>query len=149
MQFSHQKKFDNLREIFDRNYEITRLYADYLQLYPELITKEMIDTVTEDGDISKEEAIAAIICEAFGLDFDGSARERILIRDYINRSVRILDAKKYENGETIGYEYVNLGLLLKNLEDKTLSKEEAMAKSTKHYGRFEEAARYVNPRGEQ
>ena len=94
MQFSHQKKFDNLREIFDRNYEITRLYADYLQLYPELITKEMIDTVTEDGDISKEEAIAAIICEAFGLDFDRSARERILIRDYINRSVRILDAKK-------------------------------------------------------
>lgn len=53
-----------------------------------------------------------------------------------------------ENGETIGYEYVNLGLLLKNLQDETLSKKEAMEKSTKHYGRFDEAVKIVNPRGE-
>lgn len=74
---------------------------------------------------------------------DGGVKYLNLTEGYITRMA--LD----ENGETIGYEYVNLGLLLKNLDDKTLSKEEAMAKSTKHYGRFEEAARYVNPRGEQ
>lgn len=52
------------------------------------------------------------------------------------------------NGETIGYEYVNLGLLLKNLNDKTLSKQEAIEKSTKRYGRFDEAKKIINPRGE-
>ena len=86
-----------LREIFDRNYRITRLYADYLQFYPELITREMVDTLTEDGDITREEAISAILCEVFGLDFDRGVEDRILIRDYINRSVRILDTKKHEN----------------------------------------------------
>ena len=91
------KKLKHIREIFDRNYRITRLYADYLQLYPELITREMVDTLTEDGDITREEAISAILCEVFGLDFDRGAEDRILIRDYINRSVRLLDAKKYEN----------------------------------------------------
>lgn len=53
-----------------------------------------------------------------------------------------------EHGEVIGYEYVNLGLLLKNLNDETLTKAQAIEKSTKHYGRFDEAKRFVNPRGE-
>ncbi len=53
-----------------------------------------------------------------------------------------------ENGETIGYEYVNLGLLLKNLQDESMSKKEAMEKSTKHYGRFDEGVKFVNPRAE-
>ena len=51
-----------------------------------------------------------------------------------------------KNGETIGYEYVNLGLLLKNLQDASLSKEEAIEKSTKRYGRFDEASKIINPR---
>ncbi len=51
-----------------------------------------------------------------------------------------------ENGETIGYEYVNLGLLLKNLQDESLSKAEAIEKATKRYGRFDEAAKIINPR---
>ncbi|MBP3619555.1 MAG: hypothetical protein J6J24_02720 [Clostridia bacterium] len=53
-----------------------------------------------------------------------------------------------ETGETIGYEYVNLGLLIKNLQDESLSKKEAIEKSTKRYGRFDEAAKIINPRGE-
>lgn len=53
-----------------------------------------------------------------------------------------------EHGEVIGYEYVNLGLLLKSLNDETLTKAQAIEKSTKHYGRFDEAKRFVNPRGE-
>lgn len=51
-----------------------------------------------------------------------------------------------KNGETIGYEYVNLGLLLKNLQDEKLSKNEAIEKSTKRYGRFDEAVKIINPR---
>lgn len=52
-----------------------------------------------------------------------------------------------EKGETIGYEYVNLGLLLKNLQDDTMTKKEAIEKATKVYGRFDEAKKIINPRG--
>lgn len=51
-----------------------------------------------------------------------------------------------KKGETIGYEYVNLGLLLKNLNQTQLSKEECLEKATKRYGRFDEAVKIVDPR---
>jgi len=53
-----------------------------------------------------------------------------------------------ENGETIGYEYVNLGLLLKNLQDEKMTKKKAIENATKRYGRFDEAKKIINPRGE-
>lgn len=53
-----------------------------------------------------------------------------------------------ERGEVIGYEYVNLGLLLKNLNDENLTKAQAIENATKHYGRFDEAKKIINPRGE-
>ena len=51
------------------------------------------------------------------------------------------------NNEIIGYEYVNLGNLMQMLENGTdfkLAKE----KSTKRYGRFDDAVKYINPRKE-
>lgn len=53
-----------------------------------------------------------------------------------------------ERGEVIGYEYVNLGLLLKNLNDENLTKAQAIENATKNYGRFDEAKKIINPRGE-
>lgn len=73
---------------------------------------------------------------------EGGVKYLNLTEGYITKMA--LDKK----GETIGYEYVNLGLLLKNLQDKNLSKEEALEKSTKHYGRFDEGVKFVNPREE-
>ncbi len=53
-----------------------------------------------------------------------------------------------ENDEVIGYEYVNLGLLLKNLQsEENLTCKQAMEKSIKTYGRFNEGKKFVNPRG--
>ena len=89
-------KFDRLTRVFERNFRVTRYYAEYLERYPEVITKEMIDTLTEDGSITNEEALVAILSELFALDFDNSD-DRILIRDYLTPSVRLLDAKKYES----------------------------------------------------
>ena len=52
-----------------------------------------------------------------------------------------------ENDEVIGYEYVNLGLLLKNMQsDENLTCKQAFKKSTKTYGRFNEGKKFVNPR---
>ena len=52
-----------------------------------------------------------------------------------------------ENNEIIGYEYVNLALLMKAVEDG-VSGTEALEKARKHYGRFNDAAKYINPRKE-
>ena len=53
-----------------------------------------------------------------------------------------------ENDEVIGYEYVNLGLLLKNMQsEENLTCKQAFEKSIKTYGRFNEGKKFVNPRG--
>ena len=89
-------KFERLKETFINNFKVTRMYAEYLERYPEIITADMINALTEDGSISKEEAIVALLSEIFALDFDNKD-DRVIIRDYLTPSIRILDAKKYEN----------------------------------------------------
>lgn len=50
-----------------------------------------------------------------------------------------------ENKEIIGYEYISLGELILNLKNG-LSNQEALKKSTKFYGRYNEALLKFNPR---
>lgn len=96
-----------------------------------------VGTSLEDLGKYKNSQIGTIVSTE-----EGGVKYLNLAEGYISKMA--LD----EKGETIGYEYVNLGLLLKNLQDESLSKKEAIEKSTKRYGRFDEAARYINPREE-
>ena len=96
MNYIDMRKLMRLRATFERNFKITRHYAEYLERYPEVISEEMINALTEDGEISKEEALVALLSEIFALDFE-KAEDRILIRDYLRPSVRLLDAKRYES----------------------------------------------------
>lgn len=50
-----------------------------------------------------------------------------------------------KDGEIIGYEYVNLGVMMEHVT-KGLTANEALEKAKKHYGRYEGAASYINPR---
>jgi hypothetical protein len=93
--YRDKEKLERLTHTFDLNYRITSLYAMLLERFPELISREMVDELCSDGRINREEAIAAILCEAFGLDDAGGGDDRRLIRDYIRPSVRVLDPKKY------------------------------------------------------
>jgi hypothetical protein len=88
------KKFDRLLSTLERNFRLTKLYADYLNFCPELICAEMVDALTADGEITRSEAIVAILSEAFGLEFEKPA-DRRLIMDYLTPSVRMLDAERY------------------------------------------------------
>ena len=83
-----------LAEIFDNNYRITNLYAEYLTRAPEAIRPDMVSALTEDGTLTAKEAVVGLITELFGLDFERS-EDRRLIMDYITPSVRILDGKRY------------------------------------------------------
>ena len=85
---------ERLFDTFKRNFKVTQLYAKYLERYPEVITEEMVNTLTEDGKITREEAIVALLSEIFALDF-GNAEDRRIIRDYLTKSVRLLDKNRY------------------------------------------------------
>ena len=55
-----------------------------------------------------------------------------------------------ENNEIVGYEFVNLGKLIDALKkDPELKGSEAIAKARGHYGQFDGAAKYIDPRHEQ
>ncbi len=98
MTFTDKEKLCALRKTFDINYKVTNLYARYIQNFPELIKKEMVDTLTEDGDITKTDAVAALLAEIFGLDIDrdkNEADDKRIILDYIYPSIRFSKAEKY------------------------------------------------------
>ncbi len=84
-----------LDEVFGYNFKITRLLALYLERYPEFITRKMVDTLCEGGYFTHAEAVVAILSEAFGLDMEKGAEDRLLIRNYLTPAVRILDANRY------------------------------------------------------
>ena len=50
-----------------------------------------------------------------------------------------------ENKEVIGYEFIHMGKMMDFIK-KGLTADEALAKAKGHYGRFENAASYIDPR---
>lgn len=52
-----------------------------------------------------------------------------------------------DNSEVIGYEFVHLGRMMEMIH-KGMDANEALAKATASYGRFDEAVRTINPRHE-
>ena len=95
MNYSDAEKFKRLTETVDLNCRLTQLYATYLERFPEAISAEMVDALTEDGRITREEAIVALLSELFGLDMARSAEDRRLIMGYLTPSVRMLDPARY------------------------------------------------------
>ena len=95
MTASDKERLERLKKTFELNFRLTQLYAFYLEHFPELITEEMVNELTGDGEIGIRDAITALLCEAFGLDDGRGGDDRRLIREYIRPSVRILDAKRY------------------------------------------------------
>lgn len=97
MDFRDREKLKRLEKTLELNYRVTRLYANYLENYNEIISSEMIEALCGDGEIEVKDGLVAILCQIFGLDIDGSQDERVLIRDYITPSVRVMDAARYRN----------------------------------------------------
>jgi len=95
MNIQDMDKLKRVADIFRDNFEITRYYAWYLEYCPEVINHEMIDELTCDGSITKEEAIVALLAEIFGIDVDRGAHDRRILHDYLTPSVRLLNASRY------------------------------------------------------
>ncbi len=52
-----------------------------------------------------------------------------------------------ENGEIIGYEYINMGVFMESVK-KGVDPKEALEKAKKTYGRFADGVKYIDPRHE-
>ena len=94
MTYSDKNRIEQLFSIFDDNFRVTRLYADYLTRFPEIITEDIIKSITENG-VEEKYAISALLAEIFALDTEKNEDDKRIFRDYIIPSIRILDAKKY------------------------------------------------------
>jgi hypothetical protein len=84
------------------------------------------------------------LCSQVGTTFgtlEKGPRYLELAEGYITKNA--LDA----DGEIIGYEFVNLGRMLEMIK-KGEAPGEAMKKATGTYGRFADAAKYIDPRHE-
>jgi len=90
------EKLKRIRKTFDENYRITQLFSQYLTYCPSLLEARTVDALTADGDLSREDAIAALLSLALGID-DADADGRRLMRDYIRPAVQMLSAEKYYN----------------------------------------------------
>ncbi len=95
MTIAERERLDRLKKTFELNFRVTNMYAQYLERYPELITKEMIDELCCDGDITAKEAIVALLSEIFALDDARGGDDRTLIRKYLSESVRVSDVTRY------------------------------------------------------
>ena len=95
MNYSDTEKFKRLTETVDLNCRLTQLYATYLERFPEAICADMVNALTEDGEITREEALVALLSELFGLDMSKGPLDRRLIMSYLTPSVRILDPARY------------------------------------------------------
>ena len=92
--YADKIKIDRLLDTFSKNFRLTRMYAEYLERYPEIITADMVNALTEDGTLKKEDALVALLSEIFALSFD-NPDDRAMIMNYLTPSVKILDAKRY------------------------------------------------------
>ena len=97
MTLKDKEKVLRLKRVFELNGRLTVLFAAYLENFPKIITEEMIKGLCEGTDFTYEEAFSAILCEVLGLDGDESADDRRLIREYLPRAVKRLDAEKYKS----------------------------------------------------
>lgn len=95
MNYFDKERLARLTQRVNTNYRLTRLYAAYLENCPELINAAMMDELTRDGDIEEETALRALVAEILGLDDARGGEDRRLVREYLPRSVRLLDTKKY------------------------------------------------------
>ena len=123
MDYRENVRLSRLFDRFELNYRLTHLYSQYLSYYPDVITRDIVESLTEDGDLSREEAISALLAELFGLSYE-NAEDRALIREYLPRSVKILDPKRYTENPY----YKNI-----KIEDKRIGSWELKRESYKPY----------------
>lgn len=85
-----------LRAIMEENALIVSAYSRYINYTPRFITKEMVDDLAKECQVTNNEAYLLLLSAALGLDTVDNPEHRRLERLYITAGVRELDPLPYQ-----------------------------------------------------
>lgn len=85
----------NLGEVLEMNNEVLGLMSRYLTVCPDFITKELIEGITGECEITLAEAYTSLLVAACGLDVENNPRDRYLSTAYLRSGIRRLDPQEY------------------------------------------------------
>ena len=86
-----RRKVKNLGEVLEMNNEVLGLMSRYLTVCPDFITKELIEGITGECEITLAEAYTSLLVAACGLDVENNPRDRYLSTAYLRSGIRRLD----------------------------------------------------------
>lgn len=89
--------FKRLEKVRNLNFRVLRYYSEFLMRCPRIITRELMDAMTEGGELPALEAYLAIMGELCGLDPEKNPDDRIICREYFSQGIRRLDVEVYRN----------------------------------------------------
>lgn len=95
---SDLRKIHDLDEKLRASYRLMNMCKEYLERYPTLLNKEIVEELMSECELTGEEAITALLTSVFSLDYEDE-EDRYLIRHLLPRAVRVLDTKKYTENE--------------------------------------------------
>ena len=90
-----RRKVKNLGEVLEMNNEVLGLMSRYLTVCPDFITKELIEGITGECEITLAEAYTSLLVAACGLDVENNPRDRYLSTAYLRSGIRRLDPQEY------------------------------------------------------
>ena len=94
MDFKDKQRLSRLKERFTQNGRVSRLFSDYLNIYPEFINKEIMDTLMDGAEFTKKDGVIALLSSLFSLDiseYDG----REIINGYLYPAISVMESDKY------------------------------------------------------
>ena len=93
-----RRKVKNLGEVLEMNNEVLGLMSRYLTVCPDFITKELIEGITGECEITLAEAYTSLLVAACGLDVENNPRDRYLSTAYLRSGIRRLDPQEAHFG---------------------------------------------------
>jgi len=88
-----------MKDYFEYNDLLLKKMSIFLNCEPDFITKDIIDELCYEFDISKRDAFAYILASAIGLDIDENEKHREIFEQYFPLMIRELDASEYESND--------------------------------------------------
>jgi hypothetical protein len=90
-----KEKVRILTEIRQRNNDFSWMICDYLNNNPCLITKELMESINSDSNLSEEILYFALLAGFCGLDIENNEQDKQLANDYFRPAVKQLNTKLY------------------------------------------------------
>ncbi len=115
-----------------------------------LLSTDLVDIVLLIMGMSYEEVYLIELGKKiynFRISSRCSSSDRLVRTENHKLRLRILHHSDIQENEIVGYEFINLGKMMDFIK-KGIDANEALEKAKGHYGQWDNAAKYIDPRQE-